>query len=94
MEAPLGVVAAAAGSAPGEAGEERLADSRRFEARRPEAGESWYREAGLGAGVIRGGGVAPRPLHRLRGWRRLRRWGIRHAAGRKYESTRERAILV
>jgi hypothetical protein len=80
METPLGVVAAAAGSTPGEYGEGRLAVGRRFESRRPEARVSWYREAGLGAGVVRGGGVAPRPLHRLRGLRRLRRGGSGHAA--------------
>jgi hypothetical protein len=79
MEAPLGIVAAAAGSAPGETGQEWLAVCRRFEAR-PEAGESRYREAGLGAGLVRSGGVAPRPLRRLRGRRRLRRWGSGTAA--------------
>jgi len=52
MEAPLRVVAAAAGSAPGEAGQEWLADSRRFEARF-EAGERRYWEAGLGPGLVR-----------------------------------------
>jgi hypothetical protein len=52
MEAPLRVVAAAAGSAPGETGQEWLADGRRFEARF-EAGERRYREAGLGPGLVR-----------------------------------------
>ena len=80
MEAHLGIVAAAAGSAPGEAGQEWQAVGRRFKVRRPEAGESWYLEASLGSGVVRGGGVAPRPLRRLRGRRRLRRGGSGPAA--------------
>ncbi len=80
LEAPLGIVAAAAGSAPCETGQEWLAVGRRFEARHPEAGESWHREASLGAGVVRSGGVAPRPLSRLGGRRQLRSRGSRTAA--------------
>ena len=42
MEAPLGIVAAAAGSAPGETGQEWLAVGRRFKARRPETDSLFY----------------------------------------------------
>ncbi len=77
---PLGVVAAAARAAPGEDGKGRLAAGRRFEARHSEAGYGRYGEASLGARVVRGGGVVPRSLGRLRGQRRLHSRGSRPAA--------------
>ncbi len=55
-EAPLGatagVIAAAARAASGEAGQVRLARDWRFEARRPEAGKSWYGATSVGSGVF------------------------------------------
>jgi hypothetical protein len=80
LEPPLGVVAAAAGSTPGEDGEGRLAASWRFEAQGPEAGESRNWEAGLRAGIIRSWRVGPRPLHRLSGRRQLHRGRSGHMA--------------
>jgi hypothetical protein len=55
LGAAAGVIAAAARAASGEAGQVRLARDWRFEARRPEAGESWNGASSVGSGVVGGG---------------------------------------
>ncbi len=72
-EAPLGatagVIAAAARAASGEAGQVRLARDWRFEARRPEAGKSWYGATSVGSGVVGGGRGRLSPRAFARRWR-------------------------
>ncbi len=82
LGAAAGVIAAAARAASREAGQFRPARDWRFEARRPEAGESWNGASAVGSGVVGGGRgrLGPRAFAGGGGLRGQPRRGLRGRA--------------